>query len=79
MKIFIPTNLDESKSKTVFEAKHSQLNAVLYWHLDNEYVGETKELHHLELQPTKGKHRITIVDEKGTSVHRDFEILEMTE
>ena len=79
MKIFIPTNLDESKSKTVFEAKHSQLNAVLYWHLDNEYVGETKELHHLELQPSKGKHRITIVDEKGTSVHRDFEILELTE
>ncbi len=76
MKIYIPTNLDESKSKVVFEAKHSQLNAILYWHLDNQYVGKTQELHHLELQPSKGKHRITVVDEKGISVTQTFEILD---
>ncbi len=75
MKIYVPTNLDESKSRTVFEAKHSNTNAQLFWHLDNEYVGQTQELHYMELNPPEGLHTITVVDEDGASVTRKFEII----
>ncbi|MCH2024028.1 MAG: penicillin-binding protein 1C [Saprospiraceae bacterium] len=75
MKIYVPTNLDESKSRTVFEAKHSNTAAQLFWHLDNEYVGQTQELHYMELNPPEGKHTITIVDEDGISITRKFEII----
>jgi penicillin-binding protein 1C len=75
MKIYIPTNLDETKSRTVFEAKHSNTTAQLFWHLDNEYVGQTQELHYMELNPPTGKHSITIVDEDGESITRYFEII----
>jgi len=74
-KIYVPTELDETKSRTVFEAKHSNPAATVYWHLDNSYVGETRELHYLELNPTIGKHTITIVDENGETISRTFEIL----
>ncbi len=76
MKIYIPTNLDESKSRTVFEAKHSNVTAKLFWHLDNEYVGQTQELHYMELNPPEGHHIITVVDEEGISITRKFEIIE---
>lgn len=75
MKIYVPTNLDETKSRTVFEAKHSNINAQLFWHLDNAYVGQTEELHYMELNPLPGIHTITIVDDDGVSISRKFEII----
>ncbi|BDS13707.1 penicillin-binding protein 1C [Aureispira anguillae] len=75
MKIYVPTNLDETKSRTVFEAKHSDVHAQLFWHLDNSYIGQTQELHYMELNPTPGKHTITIVDEDGESIRREFVII----
>ncbi|MCP4443418.1 MAG: penicillin-binding protein 1C [Aureispira sp.] len=75
MKIYVPTNLDETKSRTVFEAKHRDPNSIIYWHVDNEYVGETSQFHHLELNPPVGEHLLTLVDESGESMSRKFEIL----
>lgn len=75
MKIYVPTNLDETKSRTVFEAKHSDAHAQLFWHLDHTYVGQTQELHYMELNPLPGEHTITIVDEEGESISRNFEII----
>ena len=75
MKIYVPVNLDETKSRTVFEAKHNNASTLLFWHLDNEYVGQTQEFHYLELNPPPGQHTITIVDEAGESISRNFEII----
>jgi penicillin-binding protein 1C len=38
-------------------------------------VGTTAHFHQLELNPTVGKHTITIVDENGNSDSRSFEIV----
>ena len=75
MKIYVPTNLDETKSRTVFEAKHSSAFAQLFWHLDDAYIGQTQEFHYMELNPSAGMHTITIVDEEGGSISRKFEII----
>lgn len=74
-KIYIPTNLDATKSRTVFEAKHSDQTATIYWHLDKEYIGKTTEYHSLEFNPTEGKHQLTLVDETGETITRNFEII----
>ena len=47
----------------------------VYWHMDNEYMGETREIHYMEFNPSVGKHRITLVDEAGETVTRMFEIV----
>ena len=74
-KIYVPKELDESKGSTVFEATHVNATAPVHWHLDDTYLGATKHLHQIALNPTVGKHVITIVDEEGQSLRRAFEIL----
>ena len=75
LKIYVPKNLDENRSRTVFEAAHSNAEAFIYWHLDGDYIGKTKKQHVMELNPAHGKHRITLVDEFGETLVRAFEIL----
>ena len=78
IKIYIPVNLDETKSRTVFEAKHRDATTRLFWHLDHTYVGTTQELHSIELNPLPGPHLITVVDEMGNTVEQAFEVVSGT-
>jgi penicillin-binding protein 1C len=73
--IYIPFELDGKKGKTVFKAAHRRSDALIYWHLDNEYLGLTRTLHQMSAAPEPGVHRLTIVDDQGESVSRRFEIL----
>jgi len=74
-KIYIPIDLDQQRSKAVFEVVHRNSGAVLYWHLDESYVGQTKDFHQQALWVKAGQHRLTIVDEQGNRLSRTFEVL----
>ena len=63
---------DGSPGKTIFELARQNPSTTVYWHLDNEYVGETSDVHQMELSPAKGKHRVTVVDEEGNSLGVEF-------
>lgn len=73
--IIIPIELNGEKGKTVFTATHKIGNAKLYWHLDNDFIGTTQYNHQLAINPSIGKHIITIVDEDGNSVVKVFEVM----
>jgi penicillin-binding protein 1C len=61
--------------KVVFEASHSNPLARLYWHIDDEYLQTTKgQEHQLEVTAKPGKHCVTILDDAGITIKRDFEI-----
>ena len=51
-------------------------NTKIFWSLDDEFVATTQHFHQLALNPSVGKHIITLVDENGISVSRQFEIVE---
>lgn len=74
-KIYVPIDLNGQLSKTVFKAAHRKPETLVYWHLDNEYIGETQHFHDLELRPTVGVHVLTLVDELGARLVREFEVL----
>ncbi len=74
-KIYLPTDIDGKQSKTVFKAIHRNATAIVYWHIDNEYIGSTKEIHDFELDPEVGKHLIVLVDNEGNRVQLPFEII----
>jgi penicillin-binding protein 1C len=76
VKIFVPTELKGEKGRVVFEAVHRNPDAVIYWHLDNDFVAETRYMHQVELLPGAGTHRITIVDGNGEELVRSFEVVE---
>ena len=66
--IYIPHDLSGLKEKCVFKAKHINGNGKIFWHINDQYLGETEELHHLAVDLDAGKHKVTIQDESGSSV-----------
>ena len=74
--IYLPIELDGTPGSVVFEAVHRSRDAKIFWHLDETFVGETKEIHQMALQPVAGKHVLTLVDENGKTLKAEFEVLE---
>ena len=75
-KIYVPLEINGEKGKTIFTAAHRKTGMKIFWNLDDEYMGTTQNFHQLALDPSPGKHIITLVDENGVSISRSFEILE---
>ncbi|MEN8251319.1 MAG: penicillin-binding protein 1C, partial [Bacteroidota bacterium] len=75
-RIKIPLEQDGSRGRTIFEAAHQNANAMLYWHLDNNYVGLTVGTHQLGISAEKGLHTITLIDNMGNEVKQRFEVVE---
>jgi penicillin-binding protein 1C len=74
-KIYIPIDLDGMRGKAVFEVVHREPGAVLYWHLDEDYVGRTELSHQLAVDIGPGEHSVTVVDATGNRIARRFEVL----
>ena len=47
------------------EIVHTRRDATVYWHLDNEYLGETTDIHTMVIDMPSGFHRLTAVDDEG--------------
>lgn len=74
-RFYVPVDLDGKPSRVVFEAVHRNSEAILYWHLDDEYLGSTRTFHQQALLPGSGSHTLTLVDEQGNRLSRRFEVL----
>jgi len=72
--IYIPVELNGKLGKTVFKAAHKNINTTIYWHIDNKYIGLTREIHQMAIAPKSGKHILTLVDENGEIIERNFSI-----
>lgn len=73
--IYVPVELDGSPGKVIFSAAHSHPEAILYWHLDKDYTGETSGLHQMAFTPNPGWHLLSLVDDAGNQLEIRFEIL----
>lgn len=63
--ILIPQKNKDDKGYIVMKAACRDNSATLFWHLDNEYIGQTTNNHQLIASPNTGKHTLTLVDEHG--------------
>jgi penicillin-binding protein 1C len=71
-RIFIPRSLGGEMMSMLPEIAHRRRDAVIYWHLDNNYAGVTRHLHQIEVRVSAGEHVITAVDDEGSTVSRRF-------
>lgn len=74
-RIYIPVELDGQRSRSVFHAVHRDPEAVLYWHLDDTYLGQTRAFHQFAIDAAPGEHRLVLVDGNGNRLERRFEVL----
>lgn len=74
-RIYVPVDLDGELSRTVFAVAHNDPNAIIHWHIDEQFMGSTEHFHSLELKPAPGPHILTLVDERGNRLEQAFEII----
>lgn len=76
VKIYIPVDIDGKASSTVFEVAHRNAGTVIYWHLDEKFIGSTKNNYHrMTLNPSPGRHKLTLIDNTGEKLVQVFEIV----
>lgn len=74
-KIYVPLEADGTRGRVIFNAAHRVAGVKIFWHLDDKYIGETKDFHQIALNPPAGKHVLTLVDGNGNTIHIGFEVL----
>jgi penicillin-binding protein 1C len=73
--VYIPVDLDGTPGQVVFEAVHRRPETAIYWHLDEDYLGATRQFHQLALDPRPGRHLLVLIDEDGRRLERRFLVL----
>ncbi len=73
-KIYLPIDFSKKRRKMTVEAAITGSESFIFWHLDDQFIGQTQLIHQLEIQPEVGKHVLTITDEVGTTITVRFEV-----
>ncbi|MBE0639438.1 MAG: penicillin-binding protein 1C [Bacteroidales bacterium] len=74
-KILVPRELDGKMGEVIFEMVHSQPTAEIFWYLNNEFLGTTRNIHKKGIQPPPGHHQLVLMDENGNIFTQAFEIV----
>ncbi|MEM9680630.1 MAG: penicillin-binding transpeptidase domain-containing protein, partial [Bacteroidota bacterium] len=74
--IFLPKDFDGKTNDLVLKVAHSKPELELYWYVDENYIGQTKDIHDMAIIPKKGPHVITVVDALGNEIKRAINIVD---
>jgi penicillin-binding protein 1C len=72
--IYPQKQLDGSIGDITFELAHSNRNAIVFWHIDNEYITSTTDFHKLSVKLSTGIHTVTVVDGEGNTLSCRVEV-----
>ncbi|MCK4751084.1 MAG: penicillin-binding protein 1C [Bacteroidales bacterium] len=73
--LVIPVELDGAKGRMVMEVAHRWSKAEIYWHMDDHYLGSTRQYHRMAVDLDPGQHRLTVVDQNGNSETVRFRVM----
>jgi len=73
--VYVPLELDGKRGRVVFEAASQNTAGVIYWHLDDSYLGATSSIHQMACAPLPGPHTLTIIDENGETAEQHFTVM----
>ena len=71
-RLWIPRGFDGNWQKVTMRVAHRERSRVLYWYLDDRFIGRSKDRHVKAAELTKGWHILEIVDEIGNRAHKRF-------
>ncbi|XLS31040.1 penicillin-binding protein 1C [Flavobacteriaceae bacterium M23B6Z8] len=72
--VTLPVDFDGKTAPFILKLAHNTPNTLVFWYLNNAFIGQTKTFHELAVKPEKGIHEITVVDELGNELKRRIEI-----
>ncbi|KZS38191.1 penicillin-binding protein 1C [Aquimarina aggregata] len=74
--VYLPKGFDGKINEVVLKIAHTDPETRVFWYIDNQFVGTTKQFHEMPVLPKVGDHLITIVDEKGNELKRKLTVKE---
>lgn len=72
--LYLPKGFSGEREKVVMRATHARSDATLYWHLDDVYLGETRQIHQMACLIEPGNRILTLLDEDGNRRSILFEV-----
>lgn len=74
-RIFIPRSFGGKPEKVILEAAHRVPSAIIYWDVDGHYLGQTQDIHQMEVNLPEGRHVLVLTDEDGNIFKQTFRIV----
>jgi len=71
---YLTKSFDEQQQGVVMKLVHSNSEAIVFWYLNEKYLGATQNIHEIEIKPETGNFKITVFDEFGNEIHRKIQI-----
>jgi penicillin-binding protein 1C len=72
--IYIPKGAN-GKEKVIFQVSHSDKNAEIYWHIDDDFLGTTTANHEQTIWLQQGDYELFVTDAQGNSISRRVKIV----
>jgi penicillin-binding protein 1C len=72
--LYLPKGFSGEYEQFVFKAAHTHPEALIYWHIDDTYIGETEDPHHLACRVSPGPHLLSLTDTWGNQRRVSFEV-----
>jgi penicillin-binding protein 1C len=63
--IVVTKQLSGEKGKIVMQAAHNRAKSTIFWHVNEQYIGETHDNHQMPFLPSPGNHTVTLIDDEG--------------
>jgi penicillin-binding protein 1C len=74
-KIFLPKGVSGKRNKVILKAVHRNSDAIIYWYLDENYIGSTRLFHQIAIAPPPGDYILTLSDGNGEYISRKLSII----
>ena len=74
--VYLPKGFDGKINEVVFKIAHINPETLVFWYIDDRFIGTTKQFHEMATSPRPGMHIITVLDEKGNELKRKIEVKE---
>lgn len=66
---------NENQMELNFKAIAPGKDELIYWHIDNQFIGTTNTIHEIKFTVATGRHTLTIVDPFGNRQQTTFELI----
>ena len=74
-KISLTKGLNNKVNPVILKVTHANTDALLYWYLNDVFIGKTSKYHEQAITPKIGNHKIIVIDNLGNEKTRFLEIL----
>ncbi len=73
--IYLPKDERGDRQMAMARAVHARRDATIHWHLDDDYLGSTKDLHQQSIATGPGEHQLVLVDDRGEEIMQTFVVV----